>query len=56
MKSVSTMGTAKSLIRTILPSKRSKSPTGMTSKETPAEETERKLVKAEALHAWALHR
>ncbi|KAH7359854.1 hypothetical protein BKA66DRAFT_472193 [Pyrenochaeta sp. MPI-SDFR-AT-0127] len=56
MKSTSTMASTKSLLRSMLPSTRHKG-TGETRRaETPTEKTERKLIKAEAMHAWALHR
>lgn len=55
------MTSTKSLLRSLLPSKRDSSATkteAARSKatETPAEKVERKLTKAEALHDWALYR
>ena len=51
-RSVSTMTSTKSHLRSILPSKRSKPAAKSKTTKTPADKTEEKLLKAEALHAW----
>ena len=55
-RSVSTMASTKALLQSMLPSKRQKPAAKDKNTSTPADKTERDLLKAEALHNWALHR
>lgn len=50
MRSISTMASTKSLLKSMLPSKRSTRPIDARSKETPAAKAERKAIKAEATY------
>ena len=56
MKSTSTMASTKALLKSIIPSKKSKRTVQAQVAATPAQRAQQKATKAEALHAWALYR
>ncbi|KAK1907561.1 hypothetical protein P3342_005888 [Pyrenophora teres f. teres] len=50
------MASTKALLKSILPSRKSKAAVKDRTAATPEQQAQQKAVKAEALHAWALHR
>ncbi len=56
IRSASTMRSTTSLLKSLIPSKRTKTAKPARKIETPAEKAERKRVEAEARMTWALYR
>ncbi|KAF2127502.1 hypothetical protein P153DRAFT_368136 [Dothidotthia symphoricarpi CBS 119687] len=56
LKSISISASKTSLFRSLFPSKQPKKPAEEKSAETPAMKSERRLVEAEARHAYAVYR
>ncbi|KAI1509334.1 hypothetical protein L13192_07835 [Pyrenophora tritici-repentis] len=56
MRSTSTIASTKALLKSLLPSRKSKAAVEDRTVATPAQQAQQKATKAEALHAWALHR
>ncbi|KAJ4983283.1 hypothetical protein SVAN01_11210 [Stagonosporopsis vannaccii] len=56
IRSTSTARSTTSLLRSMLPSRRTKLAKATKREETPAEKSERKRIEAEARLAWAMYR